>query len=48
MWQEEREEQLKAAEARAEEGEMILKNVEGLLQDKVRELKEQVSDLTLS
>nr|XP_030728377.1 ninein-like protein isoform X1 [Globicephala melas] len=42
------EKQLKAAEERVEEVEMILKNVEALLQDKVRELKEQFEKNTRS
>ncbi|XP_059886962.1 ninein-like protein [Delphinus delphis] len=42
------EKQLKAAEERVEEVEMILKNVEALLQEKVRELKEQFEKNTRS
>ncbi|XP_054987369.1 ninein-like protein isoform X2 [Sorex araneus] len=41
--QEEQEKQLRAAEARAEELGMTLKNVEGLLQDRVCELREQLA-----
>ena len=44
LTQEVHEKQLKAAEERVEEVEMILKNMEVLLREKVGELKEQVSD----
>uniref|UniRef100_A0A8C6BSD3 Ninein-like protein n=1 Tax=Monodon monoceros TaxID=40151 RepID=A0A8C6BSD3_MONMO len=47
-WLEAHEKQLKAAEERVEEVEMILKNVEALLQEKVRELKEQFEKNTRS
>uniref|UniRef100_A0A2K5DS61 Ninein-like protein n=1 Tax=Aotus nancymaae TaxID=37293 RepID=A0A2K5DS61_AOTNA len=45
---EEHEKQLKATEERAEEAEMILKNMEMLLQEKVDELKEQFEKNTKS
>ena len=44
LWQEEHEKELKDAEEQVEEVGMVLKNVEMLLQEKVAELKEQVSD----
>ncbi|KAL0595715.1 Ninein-like protein [Plecturocebus cupreus] len=45
---EEHEKQLKATEERAEEAEMVLKNMEMLLQEKVDELKEQFEKNTKS
>lgn len=48
LWQEEHKKQLKDAEERVEEVEMILKNMEMLLQEKVGELGEQVSEGLLS
>lgn len=48
MWQEEREEELKDTEERLEEVGRALKNMDMLLQEKVAELKEQVSDGHLS
>lgn len=44
MWQEERERQLEAAAERVREVETRLRNVELLLQDKVQELTQQVSN----
>lgn len=44
LWQEEHEKELKDTEEQVEEMGMVLKNVEILLQEKVAELKEQVSD----
>lgn len=48
LWQEEHEKELKDTEEQVEEVGMVLKNVEMLLQEKVAELKEQVSDGHLS
>lgn len=44
LWQEEHKKQLKDTEEQVEEVEMILKNMERLLQEKVGELAEQVSE----
>lgn len=44
VWQEERERQLEAAAERVREVETRLRNVELLLQDKVQELTQQVSN----
>ena len=48
FWQEEREKELKDTKEHLEEVGIVLKNVEMLLQEKVAQLKEQVSGRHLS